>query len=174
MSARQQLPNLSVIREKYPELVSAFNSLMQTDSNLSDQTATDAQSTNSGAPPQISGINVTESGGIHDVQITDNTPGQRGRGYFAEYSDSKDFQNYHTIALGPSQNHRANLGSGQFYWRAYSAYGSSNHSQPVIHGGSTATAVGSGTMAGPALQQKQGGQGFGPKYQNATKAPVRS
>jgi hypothetical protein len=174
MSNRQQIPNWNTIRQKYPELVSAFLSIQQSTANISDQTATDAQSTNSGAPPQISGINVTEAAGVHDIQITDNTSGQRGRAYFADYSDSADFKNYHTISLGPSQNHRANLGAGVYHWRAYSSYGSSDHSEPLMHGGATATPVGSGAMAGPPMQAKQGSTGFGPKYQNTTKPPIRS
>lgn len=173
MSVRQQLPNYAEIRSKYPELIPALNALQQATANVSDQTATDALGTNSGVPPQISGISVTEANGIHDVSIQDGTPGQRGRSYFLDYSDSADFTNYHTISLGPSQNHRANLGAGVFHWRGYSSYGSSDHSEPLMHGGSSATPVGSGTMSGPALSAKQGEMGFGPKYQNATQPPIR-
>jgi hypothetical protein len=142
--------------------------------NLADQTATNPTANASGAPPSIAGINVVAAGGIHDVQIQDNTPAARGLHYFADYSDTPDFQNYHTIAMGPSQNMRFNHGPGQLHWRGYSSYPSSSHSAPLMHGGATATPVGTGTAVGPPLQPKQGSTGFGPVYRNSKTPPTRS
>lgn len=173
---RFQIPNLSAIRTgKYdPEdLANALLSIQGAIGNINDQTNTNSIASSSGAPPVISGINVTEKGGIHDIQITDSSPAQRGINYFAEYSQTPDFQNVHKIDLGSSQNHRANLGAGTYYWRAYSSYGSSEHSQPVMHGGTSAAAVGSGTYSGPDMQQQQGGMGFGPLYRSSSTPPVR-
>jgi hypothetical protein len=171
---RTQIPNFSVIREKYPELIPVLNAFQQGQASIADQTATNPLDTSSGAPPQVSGISVVEQGGIHDIQITDETPANRGIQYFLQYCQNPDFRNPHQISLGPSQNHRANLGAGAYYWRAYSSYGSSEPSEPLMHGGSTAAPVGSGTYPGPPMQATQGEMGFGPKYRSSPTPPTRS
>lgn len=170
---RFNIPNLAYIRQDDNKYASAFNALQDAINNLSDQANADPTSVSNGTPAQIAGINVIEANGIHDVQIQDNTPANRGLSYFLDYSDTADFKNYHTIHLGPSQNHRANLGPGVYHWRGYSSHSTTGHSTPVVFGGVKATPVGSGTATGPAMQAKQGGMGYGPVYRNSSTPPVR-
>lgn len=173
MANRFQLPNLPYIRQDDSKYGSAFAAIQDAIGNLSDQANADPTSTANGVPASINAFNVVEASGIHDLQIQDEAPANRGKSYFADYSDTPDFQNYHTIHLGPSQNHRANLGPGVYHWRAYSSYSTTSHSTPVVFGGAKATPVGSGAMTGPPMQAKQGSLGYGPVYKNSNVPPVR-
>lgn len=167
MSQRFKLPDPS----QYPR---AFGDAVQNAiNNISDQSNSDPTANATKAPAQLSGFNVVESGGIHDIQFTDNSPGYRGKNFFADYSTTPDFAQYHTIDTGASQNHRANLGSGTYYWRGYHSYPTSDHSQPVYHGGIKPAPVGSGVQAGPPLQPKMGSTGYGPVFTRTSTPPVR-
>ncbi len=168
--ARFQLPNLSYIRQDDDKYYGAFTALRDAVQNISDQGNLDPANSQQATPPPISKVNVVHAGGIHDVQIVDNTPAFNGIRYMAEYSQTADFQNSHTIDLGESQNHRANLGNGTYYWRASSKYPTSQPSNPVYHGGVTPNAVGSGAYSGPAMQQAQG---FTGPYRSSSTPPVR-
>jgi hypothetical protein len=168
--ARFQIPNLSYIRGDDEKYFNALKSIEGAINNHSDQGNLDPTASSQAAPAQISGVNVVESGGIHDISITDNSPAYAGLNYTADYSQTSDFQNFHTIDMGISQNHRANLGPGQYYWRASSYYHAATPSVPVYHGGATPAVVGSGNYTGPTMQPKQGFMGL---YRNSTTPPIR-
>jgi hypothetical protein len=167
------VPNMDIIGQQNPAVYEALQTIIAGVNNMAAQTNAEPGASQNAAPPTIAGFNVVESGGIHDLQITDNAPAYRGVNYFAEYSQTPDFSNAHQIDLGSSQNHRANLGSGVYYWRASSSYGTSNASPFVYHGGAQALAVGSGSYAGPPMQPRQGAQGYGSPYRNSAAPPVR-
>jgi len=168
--ARFSIPNLSYIRQSDKKLYDSLQSIEQAINNHSDQGNLDPTAVSQAPPQPVSAVNVVESGGIHDIQITDNSPAYAGLSYIADYSQTPDFQNYHTIDMGISQNHRANLGPGKYYWRASSYYHAATPSAPVYHGGATPAVVGSGNYTGPAMQPKQGFTGL---YRNSTTPPIR-
>lgn len=164
------LSNMGYIKQDDDKYAATFRSVADAINRIADQTNTDPTASQVGTPPPVSNISVVESGGIHDVQITDNSPAYAGIRYSAEYSQTPDFQNSHVIDLGASQNHRANLGPGKYYWRASSAYHPATPSAPVYHGGATPQPVGSGAYSGPPMQQRQG---FSGQYRNSITPPVR-
>lgn len=168
--ARFQTPNLAYIRRDDEKYGSAFQAQNDAINRMADQANVDPTGAQVAAPSQISGISVVEMGGIHDIQIQDNSPAYRGIQYSAFYSQSPDMSNAHRIDLGESQNHRANMGTGQYYWGAANKYSASEHSPMVVFGGSTPTAVGSGATSGPPLQAPQG---FTTQYRNSSIPPVR-
>ena len=168
--SRFNLPNLPYIRQDDKYYEQTFRAVEQAVNRMSDQGNLDPTGAQLATPPQIGGVSVVESGGIHDIQITDNSPAYNGLQYSAEYSRTSDFQNAHRIDMGESQNHRANLGSGPYFWRAYSKYSASLPSNPLYHGGETPVAVGSGEHAGPPMQT---GMGFTGIYRNSSVPPVR-
>lgn len=168
--ARFQIPHLSYIRQSDQRMYTALKAIEQAINNHSDQGNLDPTSASQAAPQPISGIRVVAKGGIHDIQITDNSPAYAGLNYTAEYSQTPDFQNFHTIDMGISQNHRVTLGDGQYYWRGSSFYHRATPSVPVYHGGSTPVAVGSGAYPGPDMQPNQSFTGL---YRNSTIPPVR-
>lgn len=163
-----RIPNLGYIRQDDSKYHAAFTAIQDAITNLSVQGNLDPTGTSSGTPPPVSGLSVVEKDGIHDVQIQDQSPANRGLNYFAYYSRTADFQNEHKVDLGASQNIRVNLGAGQYHWRVNSAYPTSAPSDHVYH-----PPVGSGTHAGPAMQAGQGESGFGQIYRGSTVPPVR-
>ena len=168
--ARFQTPNLAYIRRDDEKYASAFQAQNDAINRLSDQSNSDPTGAQVATPAQIAAISVTEKNGIHDVQIQDNSPAYNGLQYSAYYSESPDMSNAHRIDLGESQNHRANMGAGVYYWGATSKQGNSNQSPMVIHGGAKPSPVGSGTQAGPPMQTAQGFTGI---YRNSATPPVR-
>jgi hypothetical protein len=168
--SRFQIINKGYIRQDDAKYLQVFQSLEDAINRVADQANVDPTGAQVATPPTVAGINVVESGGIHDVQIQDNSPAYRGLQYSAFYSQTPDFQNAHRIDLGESQNHRANLGPGKYYWAAASKYSSSDHSAMVFHGGPTPAAVGSGDYSGPPMQQAQG---FAGQYRASSTPPTR-
>lgn len=118
-------------------------------------------------PTAIDSLSVTAADGIFDIQITDTSDVRRGIWYFAEYSADSGFSDAKVVLMGPSRNHRVQLGNLTLYWRAYSQYLGSDASDPVMFGAPTAV-VGGGTLAGPTPQTStgtgSGGTGFGDSY----------
>lgn len=170
MANRFQTPNLAYLRKKDNKLASALQAHGDAINRMSDQANVDPTGAQVEPPSQVSGISVVEKGGIHDVQIQDESPAYRGLQYSAFYSQSPDMSNAHRIDLGESQNHRVNLGPGQYYWGAASKYSASDHSPMVVFGDATATPVGSGAYAGPPMQAPQG---FSTQYRASLTPPVR-
>lgn len=168
--ARFAVPNKSYIQMDDSKYAAAFSAIERAVNAQADQSNTNPTSAVQAAPPPVSGISVVESGGIHDIKVIDNSPAYAGINYAADYSQTPDFQNFHTIDMGVSQNHRANLGPGKYYWRASSFYHAATPSGHVYHGGATPVAVGTGSYTGPAMQQKQG---FTGAYRNSPTPPIR-
>lgn len=168
--ARFQIPNKAYLRADDQKYATAMQAIEDAVNQMSDQTNTDPTGAQVASPPQIGNINVVESGGIHDIQLQDNSPAYAGLNYTAEYSQTPDFQNSHKIDLGTSQNHRANLGAGKYYWRASSSYHPATPSDHVYHGGALPQAVGSGDYSGPPMQLRQG---FTGQYRNSSTPPIR-
>lgn len=165
------IPNLSYIRSQMDsKLADALEAIDGRIAVIGRQGNLDPESSTQAAPPQISAINVVAQAGIHDIQIQDSSPAYAGLNYLADYSQTEDFQNFHTIDMGTSQNHRANLGDGQYFWRARSYYHPATPSAHVYHGGATPEAVGTGSYPGPAMQDRQGFSGI---YRNSNTPPIR-
>jgi hypothetical protein len=172
--ARFQVPNKGYIRNKDSQLGNALEKIEDAINAQADQGNTDPTGAQQAAPSAISQMSVTAADGIHDIQITDNAPAYRGINYFAYYSQTPDFQNFHKIDMGASQNHRVFLGPGKYYWKSNHAYPSSPPSTDVYHGGSTPEAVGTGSHIGPPMQQNQGTAAFGATtYRNSSIPPIR-
>lgn len=118
-------------------------------------------------PPQIQNIFVTATNGVFSITVTDKSLSHLGVNYFLEYADNAQFNNSHTLFLGPSHTENGLfLGSGTFYFRAFSQYLNSAQSPKVTYGGTTPLGVaGGGAIAGPTLPPTQGsganGGGFG-------------
>lgn len=172
--SRFQVPYKSHLKTLDPKLATAMDQVERAINHQADQANTDPTGAEQAPPSPISRMSVTEADGIHDIQITDNAPAYRGINYFAYYSQTPDFQNAHKIDMGASQNHRIYLGAGPYYWKSNHAYPSSPPSTDVYHGGSSPAPVGSGSHAGPAMQQSQGTAGFGiTTYRNSNTPPIR-
>jgi hypothetical protein len=171
MPSRFQIPNLAYIRQDDKNYEQAFRAVASAINRMSDQGNLDPTGTQVAIPTAPAMISVIQAGGIHDIQITDNAPGYNGQKYLAEYSQTPSFSNFHQIDMGESQNHRANLGAGTYYWRARTKMSASLASDPVYFGGSSSpTAVGSGSYVGPAMQPYQGFAGI---YRNSSVPPIR-
>lgn len=168
--ARFQLPNKSYIRQDDSKYLQALQSMEDAINRLSDQTNADPTGASVAPPAPISGISVAAQNGIHDISINDNNPAYRGIRYAADYSTTPDFQNFHTIDMGTSQNLRKNMGPGQFYWRASNRYPASDPASHAYHGGATPEPVGEGNYNGPPMSQQQG---FNGKFRNSSTPPVR-
>lgn len=107
-----------------------------------------------GAPPQISSLDVDAADGVFDAAIADNNPVLRGINYFLEYSATVNFTAPVVIDLGASRNWRGYLGNQTLYFRAYSSYPTSP-SSPAIYFGSPTAVVGGGS-AGPSPLPSRG------------------
>lgn len=165
------IPNISYIRSQMDsKLADALEAINDRIGVISNQGNLDPESSSQAAPPQISAVNVVAQAGIHDIQIQDSSPAYAGLNYAVDYSQTSDFSNFHTIDLKTSQNHRANLGDGTYYWRAKSYYHPATPSTPVYHGGATPQPVGTGSYPGPAMQDRQGFSGI---YRNSNTPPIR-
>jgi hypothetical protein len=149
--------NRQLILDKYPEVGQAFDDLMDQLGNVSTQANANPNGITD-PPIAPSALKVTAAHGIFDAQIIDRNPVQRGINYFLEYSDNPQFNAPHTIDLGQSRNHRANLGNAVLYWRAHSSYPTSSRSAPVFHGSqaSPIAVVGGGTATGPVFLPSEG------------------
>jgi hypothetical protein len=141
--------NLEEIRKDNPKLAEALDDIIK---GVSDNTQPPT------APPQVSALQVTASGGIFDIAVTDNNPVYRGVNYFVEYSSQPSFAQPHVIDLGASRNYRATFGNQTLYFRAYSQYPSSPPSAPVYYGTATKpnAVLGGGATLGPSPLPSQG------------------
>lgn len=104
-------------------------------------------------PPPPAKIDVQASGGIFQVNITDQTPGVN---YVLEYSPTSNFTSPRQIplALGANQ-HRAYLGNQIFFWRVRSGFPTAPHAAPL----SPPTYFGTATQPTPVIG---GGATIGP------------
>ncbi|MGH9343306.1 MAG: hypothetical protein ACRD19_06040 [Terriglobia bacterium] len=168
------------------KLYETLSDLLQAHQNLSQQVNGNA-SGNPAPPPSIANLKVTGQNGHHNLAISDPNPIYRGVRYYAEFDTSPQFTNPRIVPMGDSRNANVFLGNGTYYWRAYSAYMSSNPSPPAYHGGAAnpQPVNAGGSVGGPLLQDSQGSgtgtprqglSGPGPiPFRSATGAPpVRS
>ena len=125
------------------------------------------------APPRpIQSLVVNAQDGIFHAQITDNGANYRGINYHLQYATDPSFSKPVTVHLGPSRDYRAQLGNQSLYWRGFSDYPTSAHSDPVYHGGSSpALVIGGGSIAGPTIPPGQG-SGTGQPGQISGHGPV--
>lgn len=165
--------NRSQIFQMNRLIAEALDDIQSQVNNVAQQTTASAQG-GTNPPPNISNIAVSAANGVFQIIITDNAPVYRGINYFAEYSDTASFTQPHVLDLGASRTWRGFLGSGTFYWRAYSQYATSEPSNPVYFGSTNdpTPVAGGGVLAGPSLGSstgsgtaptdgKTGGSGFG-------------
>lgn len=158
------LEHLPYLRRKDPRLGETIDALRKGLLSLAQQAGIGISGKI--APPSIQGINATAANGSFIITVTDKSATHFGINYFVEYADNANFDNVHTLFLGPSRTSPpVFLGSGTFYFRAFSQYLNSAPSARVIYGGTNPTGVaGGGTIAGPTLPPSQGsgvGQGGG-------------
>lgn len=150
-------------------LFDAFRNIQKQLKNLSIQTNASLNAPSNSPPPQINALHVDGGAGIYHAYITDNNQNlYRGVEYTAEYAQTPDFSDFHVVHMGPSRDHRANIGlPGPLYWRAYSGYGpSSPPSPPVYHGGVQPAGVNASSAVAPPLKPGQG-SGTNPPTQGA-------
>ena len=164
--ARFQVQNKAYINQDDDKYGGALQSIEDAVNRISDQANVDPSSAQVATPTPVSKISVIEKDGIHDIAIHDNSPAYNGIQYSAYYSRTPDMANAHRIDLGESQNHRANLGGGKYYWAASSKYSASGHSPMVYH----PDPVGSGAHAGPPMQKAMG---FTTQFRNSNTPPIR-
>lgn len=158
-------PNVQALRNmpnwgRY--IFEAFRNIQKQLSNTSVQTNSSLTGSQSAPPPQINAINVTASGGVAHVQITDNNQNlYRGVTYHVQYSTDPGFANPITHHMGPSRDARIPVGTQPIYYRAFSDYPTSEASVPVYHGGSQPVPVtASGTEQPPIPAGQGSGTGF--------------
>jgi len=145
--------HLNYLREKDAKLYELVTDLQSGIERLSTQLAANPNG-DMPTPPPVSSVTVSASNGIFSAAIFDNNPVLRGITYFLEISTVPEFMpRPYVISLGPSRNWVGFLGSGTWYFRAYSQYPSSGPSAVVYFGTSTApTAVtGGGSVPTPPL-----------------------
>jgi hypothetical protein len=100
-------------------------------------------------PPKPAQLNVAASGGIFQINVTDQTPGVQ---YTLEYSPLASFVAPRSYPLNPGQNSwRASLGNQTLFWRVKSSYPLGPTSEPTYFGTSAqpTPVVGGGAAIGP-------------------------
>lgn len=168
-------PNVQAIRSmpkwgKY--IFDAFRNLQKQVGNLGVQTNGNLKGAENAAPPPITALTVTASGGVAHVQITDTNPNlYRGIGYHVQYAPAgTNFASPVNFHMGPSRDARIPVGTGLLNYRAFSDYPTSPASPPVYHGGATPLAIAATGSEQPSIPPGQGSgtgvpgeiSGFGP------------
>ena len=149
--------NLDYIREKDPRLYEALADLERQQANITQQ-ANGNVTGHPAPPPPIDGLKVAGSNGHFSIAIQDQTPSFRGVNYYVEHADNPNFTNPHVIELGAARNHNVFLGNVTRYWRAYSAYSSSEPSAPAYQGDASTPlpVAGGGAIPGPEFLPSEG------------------
>ena len=119
--------------------------------------------------PQIVGmLTVTAANGIFRATIIDKSNVSKGVAYFLEHDTTASFLAPVTVHLGPSRDWLEFLGSGTFFFRAWSQYPLSPPSKLITFGTPPTGVAGGGALAAPAPLAEQGsgtsslpGNGFG-------------
>jgi hypothetical protein len=150
------LQHLPYLKSKDPRLYETIRSIRNGILSLAQQAGIGASGRM--PAPEIQSISVTAANGIFSISVTDKSVTHLGISYFVEYADNPNFDNSHTLFMGPSRNENGLfLGSGTFYFRTFSQYQNSPPSPKVIFGGSTPAGVaGGGAIAGPTLPPSNG------------------
>jgi hypothetical protein len=164
-------------------LVEALSDIQQQLSNLSVQGNGSLSGTENSPPPQVNAVSVNASGGVAHVQITDSNENlYRGVRYHVQYATDPGFSAPITHHMGPSRDARIPVGTQPLYYRVFSDYPTSTHSDPVYHGGSNPTAVAAIGTEQPAIPSGAGSgtgtpsqiSGYGPVQWRGTNPPKRS
>lgn len=157
-------PNVQALRNvplwgKY--LFDAFRNVQKQLSNVATQANTSLTGAQSSAPPQVNAVNVTASGGVAHIQITDNNPVYRGITYHVQYATDAGFSAPCNGPSGPSRDIRIPVGNQPLFYRVFSDYPTSPASEPVYHGGATPQAIAATGATAPPVPSGQGsGTGF--------------
>lgn len=170
--------NLARIRELVVDKVNfgqliqeAFLDVQKQLGNASAQTNASLSSNQNVPPPQINAVNVTASGGVAHIQVTDNNQNiYRGITYHYHVAPASSPSSFVTLYSGPNRDARLNVGSSPLVYAVTSDYPTSPHSPPVYFGGSQPTIVAAAGTEQPPMPSGQGsgtgtpGQisGFGP------------
>lgn len=109
------------------------------------------------APPSVSGLKVVGQNGHFTFAITDQSDRFRGVRYYLEHADNPHFQNSTIVSLHDSRNGHLTMGDVTRYFRAYSAYATSESGAPAYHGSEVAPlpVQGGGSIGGPAVLESQ-------------------
>lgn len=164
MSLISNLPTLRNMPTWGQRIVESFQDVQRQLSNISSQTNSSLEGSQSGPPQPLNSIHVDGGAGIYHVYLTDNNPNlYRGAEHTAYYSTTPDFSDYHPVHLGPARDLRVNLGlPGPLYWAAHHSYGpSSPPSALKIFGGSMPTPV---DGSGPTAPLLRAGNGSGTNF----------
>ena len=159
-----QIRNLSFLRsipEFGAKLVEALQDITTRVSNVATQTNASPEAAQQAPPPQINALKIVAGGGVAHVQIVDNNSIYRGIQYHVQYATDPAFTSPITEHLGPSRDRRIPVGKRPLYWRAYSDYPTSSHSDPVYHGGNTPQSIAATGTDQPPIPA---GQGSGTGY----------
>jgi len=186
MALIRNLESLRTIPGFGQKLVEALQDLQKLASNVASQTNSALKGAQGHPPPPINALHVEGGAGIYHAYITDqNQSIYRGIQYTLEYSEDPSFSTFHVAHMGPSRDHRLNIGlPGPLHFRAYSGYPTSPSSTPVYHGTQVnPIAVSGGGTTPPILRGGQGsgtnppnlgGGGFGQFPWRGTTPPRRS
>lgn len=166
--------NRALIYSKDPNVGLALDDIWYQNMHTRLQTGVNAPGVQSSAPPQITAFGVTSSNGQFFFVITDNSPINRNINYYVEYSTDIGFSHPHVLDLGASRTGTLWLGSGSFYFRAYSQYTPVSPPSSFVNFGIPPTLVaGGGSFAGVTLPQSTGsGTGLGNGTQGGVGAGI--
>jgi len=172
--ADAKLPNLALIRERYPEIGRALEYAENCLNNIGGQTNA-APVGQIAAPPPLAALNVTGGAGIIHATINDPSPTYRGNSYHMEVipQGGNWATDAHPIHTGPARAYRGMLGPGVYHVRACSGYNTSNPSPWIYQNdvdatGSTPPAFHASTGSGT------GGGAWGNVPYDGTQPPKRS
>ncbi len=136
------------------KLAEALQSIQQAHNNIEAQV--NGNSTGGPKPPgKVNAVSVTGQNGFLHVAIHDDNPIYRGIRYYVEHADNPQFTDPHIVALHDVRNVSIPV-SGTRYVRAYSAYSSSEPSEPTYHGSEVQPTPVTTGGTGPALLPSQG------------------
>ena len=159
MSKVRNLDFLAHLPEFGSKLVEALKDYGKQISNIAQQVNANPSASQQAPPPQINSLTVSAGGGVAHAQIQDNNAIYRGIHYHVQYATDPGFSSPVTVHLGPSRDARIPVGSQPLYWRAFSDYPTSEHSQPVYHNNNLPIAA-----AGTSQPPIPSGQGSGTGY----------
>ena len=178
-------PNVQAIKNM-PQwgqlLFNAFRNMQRQLSNSSLQTNANLKASQASPPPQVNAVSVTAGGGVAHVQITDNNESlYRGVNYHVQYATEPGFNAPITHHMGPSRDIRIPVGTQPLYYRVFSDYPTSAHSDPVYHGGAAPIAIAATGSSQPSIPSGMGSgtgtpsqiSGFGPIPWRGANPPKR-
>jgi hypothetical protein len=167
------LPNVPYLRTLDPRLFETIQKLHDNILLVAQQTGVAGNPLP--APPSIASVTVTGGNGDASVAISDPAGQQQpnlGLHYFVEYDVVPSFANPTVVDIGPARGSLVRVGTGHFYFRAYSSFRHSPLSAKIPFGAPTlvdTTGASSPTPPGGGSGAGGGGGGFGGKQRFSTK-----